>query len=94
LIAVSNPQNSFYFHPSIFQIFKDYTKKQWDKYPAEINASVLARLPFRLNNDDRYFADPYQVISAVSSVDLSQFWLNMWRLLSFLTAFESFWRHF
>jgi len=29
------------------QIFKDYTKKQWDKYPSELDASVLARLPFR-----------------------------------------------
>jgi len=44
------------------QIFKDYTKKQWDKYPAEIDAAVLARLPFRLDNDDRYFTDPHQVI--------------------------------
>ena len=40
----------------------EYTKKQWDKYPAELNASVLARLPFRLNNDDRYFSDRWQVL--------------------------------
>ena len=26
----------------------------------ELNASVLARLPFRLTNDDRYFDDPYE----------------------------------
>ena len=44
----------------MFQIFKHYTKKQWDKYPVELNASVLARLPFRLTNDDRYFDDPYE----------------------------------
>ena len=36
-------------------IFKEYTKKQWDKYPIDLNPSVLARLPFRLNNDDKYF---------------------------------------
>jgi len=42
------------------KIFKHYTKKQWDKYPAQLNASVLARLPFRLTNDDRYFDDPYE----------------------------------
>jgi len=42
------------------KIFKHYTKKQWDKYPVELNASVLARLPFRLTNDDRYFDDPYE----------------------------------
>jgi UDP-galactopyranose mutase len=42
------------------KIFKHYTKKQWDKYPAELDASVLARLPFRLSNEDRYFSDPYE----------------------------------
>ena len=44
------------------QIFKEYTKKQWDKYPIDLDASVLARLPFRLNNDDRYFSDPFQAL--------------------------------
>ena len=46
----------------ILQIFKEYTKKQWNKYPIELDASVLARLPFRLNNDDRYFSDPFQAL--------------------------------
>ena len=27
------------------KVFKHYTKKQWDKYPIELDASVLARLP-------------------------------------------------
>lgn len=45
-------------------IFKPYTKKQWDKWPSELDASVLARLPFRLNNDDRYFDDPFQALPA------------------------------
>ena len=44
------------------QIFKHYTKKQWDKYPEELDASVLARLPFRLNNESRYFNDPYEAL--------------------------------
>ena len=26
-------------------IFKYYTKKQWDKFPEELDASVLARIP-------------------------------------------------
>ena len=30
------------------KIFKPYTKKQWDKWPKELDASVLARLPVRL----------------------------------------------
>ena len=29
------------------KIFKHYTKKQWNKYPKELDASVLARLPVR-----------------------------------------------
>ena len=45
-----------------FQIFKHYTKKQWDKYPDELDASVLARLPFRLNNESRYFNDPHEAL--------------------------------
>ena len=45
-----------------FQIFKHYTKKQWDKYPDELDASVLARLPFRVNNESRYFNDPYEAL--------------------------------
>mgnify|MGYP000208470885 CR=1 FL=1 len=42
-------------------IFKHYTKKQWDKWPEELDASVLARIPVRTNTDDRYFSDPHQV---------------------------------
>ena len=41
-------------------IFKHYTKKQWDKYPVELDASVLARLPVRLTNENRYFNDPFE----------------------------------
>lgn len=44
------------------RIFKHYTKKQWDKYPAELDASVLLRLPCRTTTDDRYFGDPYQAL--------------------------------
>ena len=42
------------------RIFKHYTKKQWDKYPAELDASVLMRLPCRTSTDDRYFNDEWQ----------------------------------
>ena len=44
------------------KIFKDYTFKQWDKYPEELDASVLARIPIRSNFDNRYFDDKYQVL--------------------------------
>ena len=42
------------------KMFKHYTKKQWDKYPEELDASVTNRIPVRSNFDDRYFSDTYQ----------------------------------
>jgi len=44
------------------RVFKHYTKKQWDKYPAELDASVLLRLPCRTSTDDRYFGDAWQAL--------------------------------
>jgi UDP-galactopyranose mutase len=43
-------------------MFRHYTKKQWDKYPEELHASVLERIPVRTNFDDRYFSDKYQAL--------------------------------
>ena len=34
-------------------LIKPYTKKQWDKYPHQLDAEVFTRLPYRENNDDR-----------------------------------------
>lgn len=44
------------------KMFRHYTKKQWDKYPAELDASVLNRIPVRYNYDGRYFTDKYQAL--------------------------------
>ncbi|MBS1625246.1 MAG: UDP-galactopyranose mutase [Bacteroidetes bacterium] len=44
------------------KMFRHYTKKQWDKYPEELDASVLDRIPVRVNYDDRYFSDKYQAL--------------------------------
>ncbi len=44
------------------KMFRHYTKKQWDKYPEELHASVLERIPVRNNFDDRYFSDKYQAL--------------------------------
>lgn len=44
------------------KMFRQYTKKQWDKYPEELDASVLNRIPVRTNTDDRYFSDTYQAL--------------------------------
>lgn len=42
------------------KIFETYTKKQWGIDPGEIDTSVIARIPIRLNRDTRYFNDRYQ----------------------------------
>ncbi len=43
-------------------LFRDYTKKQWDKYPAELDASVLDRAPVHTDWNDHYFSDKYQAL--------------------------------
>lgn len=42
------------------KFFKNYTKKQWDVYPDQLDSSVISRIPVRYNRDTRYFADKYQ----------------------------------
>jgi UDP-galactopyranose mutase len=44
------------------KFFKNYTKKQWDLDPSELDASVTSRVPTRTNRDDRYFTDSYQAM--------------------------------
>lgn len=43
-------------------MFKNYTFKQWEKWPHELEASVLQRIPVRSDFNDRYFNDPYEGI--------------------------------
>jgi UDP-galactopyranose mutase len=40
----------------------NYTRKQWGLDPSALEASIAARIPTRLNHDDRYFTDKYQVM--------------------------------
>jgi UDP-galactopyranose mutase len=44
------------------KLIKDYTFKQWNKYPDELNKSVLERIPINPNFDTRYFTDKYQAL--------------------------------
>lgn len=44
------------------KMFKNYTKKQWDLWPSELDPSVMERIPVRDNFDDRYFGDKYQAL--------------------------------
>lgn len=42
--------------------FKGYTTKQWGLEPKALDKSVTARVPVRTNDDDRYFADRFQMM--------------------------------
>lgn len=42
------------------KFFENYTKKQWGLDPANIDTSVISRIPLRFNRDTRYFTDKYQ----------------------------------
>jgi UDP-galactopyranose mutase len=44
------------------KFFRNYTRKQWDLDPSELDAQVTARVPVRTNRDDRYFTDTYQAM--------------------------------
>ena len=44
--------------------FRGYTRKQWQRDPSELHASVCARIPTRTNTDDRYFTDSFQKMPA------------------------------
>jgi UDP-galactopyranose mutase len=44
------------------KIFKNYTKKQWNKWPEELDPLVCNRIPVRASFDDRYFSDKYQAL--------------------------------
>jgi UDP-galactopyranose mutase len=44
--------------------FRGYTRKQWQRDPSELHASVCARIPIRTNTDDRYFNDSFQQMPA------------------------------
>ena len=44
------------------KMVKNYTFKQWNKYPHQLDKSVLERIPIRPNFDTRYFSDKYQAL--------------------------------
>jgi len=51
--------------PELYElIFKAYTYKQWAKWPTELDASVLERIPVRTNHDPFYFSDEFQALPA------------------------------
>jgi len=51
-------------------LFKPYTKKQWDLWPVDLEASVMDRIPVRTDFNDRYFSDTYEGIPEPSYTQL------------------------
>jgi UDP-galactopyranose mutase len=48
---------------ALYETFvRNYTRKQWGLDPSELDAAVAARVPARLNHDDRYFTDTFQAM--------------------------------
>jgi UDP-galactopyranose mutase len=44
------------------KLIRDYTKKQWQKDPKDLPASIIKRLPVRFTWDNNYFNDKFQGI--------------------------------
>jgi UDP-galactopyranose mutase len=65
---IHNPINSEEFVLSrvgwkLYEAFYlNYTLKQWDKHPKELDASVCGRIPVRFNRDERYVEHQYQIM--------------------------------
>jgi UDP-galactopyranose mutase len=42
--------------------FLNYTQKQWQRHPRELDPEVCGRIPVRLDRDERYVDHPFQVM--------------------------------
>lgn len=49
-------------HDVYHLLIKEYTKKQWQKDPKDLPASIIKRLPIRYTYDNNYYNDRYQGI--------------------------------
>lgn len=66
VLNCSDPLVSGYARFLFDKDYSLYTAKQWGISPAEIDPSVLARVPLRFSYADGYFEDEYQLMPAVS----------------------------
>jgi UDP-galactopyranose mutase len=44
------------------KLYRGYSRKHWGVDPAQLSPQVCGRLPIRVNTDDRYFDDRYQLM--------------------------------
>jgi len=68
VVPIEHPQNSeesslARVGPVLYEkMFRNYTKKQWDLYPHELDPLVMNRIPVRSDFEDRYFTDRFQAM--------------------------------
>ncbi len=69
-IPIAEPKNSEEVivsqvgHELYEKFFKNYTRKQWQRDPKDLDPSVCGRIPIRTNRDDRYLSDKFQALPA------------------------------
>lgn len=67
-IPIKEPKNSEELilsrvGPVLYEkFFKNYTRKQWNMDPKDLDASVCGRIPIRTNRDDRFVSDRFQAL--------------------------------
>ncbi len=65
---IDNPANSEEVivsqvgRPLYEKFFKNYTLKQWQRDPSELDPSVCGRIPLRFDRDDRYLSERFQAL--------------------------------
>lgn len=69
-VPIENPKNSEEVVISqvgvkLYEMFfKNYTRKQWNCDPSDLDPSVCGRIPVRTNRDDRYLSEKFQALPA------------------------------
>ncbi len=69
-VPIENPRNSEELIVSQVgwelyeKFFRNYTRKQWRRDPADLDASVCGRIPIRTNRDNRYVTESFQALPA------------------------------
>lgn len=58
------------------KMFQGYTRKQWGIDPSQLDKSVTARVPTRLDTDDRYFTDTFQAMPRLGYTRMFERMLN------------------
>ncbi len=67
-IEIEDPKNAEeqvlkYLGQELYErFFRNYTIKQWNTDPRNLDPSITARIPIRYNNDDRYFTERIQAM--------------------------------